>query len=167
MTTPSENLCLACGLCCDGTLFSWVVLRPADDVPRLAEAGVAAETVNGRQGLWQPCAGHHAGRCTVYQVRPCACATFRCKLLRRQEAGEIAPDQARAVVERARQFRDIVRAHTGSARSGTSLRAAFWEAWKIAEATATPAVRISFAALQWILDREFRDAPASSDEPLV
>ena len=34
---PAEQLCLACGLCCDGTLFDHVRLGPSDDAKKLAE----------------------------------------------------------------------------------------------------------------------------------
>jgi hypothetical protein len=35
----SSQLCLACGLCCDGTLFADVELQPGDSADRLRELG--------------------------------------------------------------------------------------------------------------------------------
>ena len=38
--SAAESLCLACGLCCDGTLFADVKLQPADEPERLRQHGL-------------------------------------------------------------------------------------------------------------------------------
>jgi hypothetical protein len=36
----SQSLCLTCGLCCDGTLFPFVRLKPDDEITPLEAAGI-------------------------------------------------------------------------------------------------------------------------------
>ena len=55
----AEQLCLACGLCCDGTLFDNVQLGPRDDAPALKALGLPVEVTRGRTPVTlfrQPCA---------------------------------------------------------------------------------------------------------------
>ena len=51
-----EQLCRACGLCCDGTLFKDVELQPGDDAGRLQAAGLKLETLRTKPRFAQPCA---------------------------------------------------------------------------------------------------------------
>lgn len=72
-------LCLACGLCCDGSLFGFVPLEPAEIAP--ARARGLAVIASGR-GFEQPCPALRGG-CTLYAERPAACRRFTCRLLAR------------------------------------------------------------------------------------
>lgn len=77
MTSRSEDLCLSCGLCCDGSLFWAVPVDPDEDAPAPLDA-------NG--WLRQPCACFD-GACTVYGSRPSECRTFDCRVLQTVQAG--------------------------------------------------------------------------------
>lgn len=77
VASRSEDLCLSCGLCCDGSLFWAVPLEPGEDLP----AQLAAD---GR--LRQPCACFN-GACTIYADRPAACRSFDCRVLQTVQAG--------------------------------------------------------------------------------
>lgn len=73
----ATDLCLSCGLCCDGSLF-WAVPVDAD------EDAPAALDADG--WLRQPCACFK-GACTVYDERPAACRAFDCRVLQNVQAG--------------------------------------------------------------------------------
>jgi Fe-S-cluster containining protein len=79
----SESLCLRCGLCCDGSLFSFLGVQPGE-VERLAARGLVAETrPDGRLalGLTKGCPGLSGKTCTLYEDRPLACRDYKCLLL--------------------------------------------------------------------------------------
>jgi len=95
--TEVETLCLACGLCCDGSLFGRVPLAPDDARThlRVIASGASFE---------QPCSALVGGACRVYTTRPRACRAFTCKLYERhiREGGPL--ETRLAVVRRARSL---------------------------------------------------------------
>lgn len=77
-TLPATgDLCLSCGLCCDGSLFWAVPIERGENVPMPLDP-------DGR--LRQPCSCFD-GACTVYPDRPSACRTFDCRVLKTVQAG--------------------------------------------------------------------------------
>ena len=70
-----SRVCLACGLCCDGTLFTTVPLTDSD--PNVS--GVSTRP-NGSRFLRQRCACLEGKTCTAYAQRPLACRRFDCLL---------------------------------------------------------------------------------------
>ena len=66
----AENLCRACGLCCDGTLFDLVKLETGDDAGRLQALGLPVKVSRGRTPVArfpQPCSALCADRtCRLY-----------------------------------------------------------------------------------------------------
>lgn len=77
----SVGLCRSCAACCDGTLFSVVPVSPGDPF-----------------SVVQPCPHLAARSCTRYEVRPRACAAFRCTVLDAVESGELGRPSALALV---------------------------------------------------------------------
>ena len=111
--TPSEQLCLACGLCCDGTLFDGVQLEPGDDAKKLKALGLPVATFRAKQPISrfaQPCAALCGDRtCRLYANRPRQCRTFECRVYKEHNAGVIDLATALRRVERARRQADKVR----------------------------------------------------------
>lgn len=95
-----EALCLACALCCDGTLFARVPLLPEEVLPEGLTASVAT---GGGRFLGQPCRALGGRRCSVYDARPRVCRSFECLLRSALLADEVSMEEALAVVQRARQ----------------------------------------------------------------
>ena len=120
--TPA-NICLECGLCCDGTMFSR--LPPVFDHPahgRIRPEGGGPELVH-PPGPAQPCPAHRYA-CSIYRERPGACHQYECALRLRLMAGEVSHDAAQALIIRARTLRDRARAAIEAAigqRTATSL----------------------------------------------
>ena len=110
---PSEQLCLACGLCCDGTLFDLVKLEPGDDAAKLKALGLKVAVSRGKVPVTrfpQPCTALCKDRtCRVYVDRPSQCRVFECGVLKDAKAGRIPFASALRVVKQARGRADKMR----------------------------------------------------------
>lgn len=95
MKSLIDILCSNCGLCCDGTLFVDVKLRPNDDAKQLAKFGLAlTKSGRGKSAFAQPCNCFDGRYCKIYGDRPAQCRAFECGLLKRVASGEISADNA-------------------------------------------------------------------------
>ena len=98
-----ENICLACGLCCDGTLIGHVQLKQ-EEVPALS--GIMDLEGDKENGFFlHPCQKYCEG-CTIYQDRPVQCASFKCGLLKSVEQGKTDYNSALRSVEELKQRRE-------------------------------------------------------------
>jgi len=178
---PAEDLCRACGMCCDGTLFDLVRLEPGDDARRLARLGLPLAAARGRQAARfpQPCAALCAdGSCRVYADRPGQCRAFECRLLQEAKAGRVSfPAAARRVTaakRRANQVRRLLRA-LGDHDEQRALGERFHRTSERLEAgTADPAASAIYADLSLAMHRlkleahaHFHTPPAATPESRV
>ncbi|MES2696105.1 MAG: YkgJ family cysteine cluster protein [Verrucomicrobiota bacterium] len=108
-----QQLCLACGLCCDGTLFGHVRLGPADDAKKLKVLGLPVSVSRAKTPVThfpQPCAALCADcTCRVYVDRPLQCRAFECGVFKDAQAGRIEFAVALRLVKQARQRANKVR----------------------------------------------------------
>ena len=120
-----ENLCLTCGLCCNGVIFADVQLQRGDDAARLKALGLRLASLPGRpkakgsdakepraflqKKFNQPCAAFDGCRCRIYEDRPKYCRAFDCSLLKSVNHGETKPSDALNLIEKARRRADKVR----------------------------------------------------------
>lgn len=119
----AEDICLGCGLCCDGTIFADVKLQPQDNAGELAarglvifssrqvsrsDAGSAASGASRECSFIQPCAAFRAGRCEIYAQRPKHCQDFECLLLKCVKSGKTKKGVALGVIRTARECSDRV-----------------------------------------------------------
>ncbi len=108
-----EQLCLACGLCCDGTLFDNVQLGPGDDAKKLKALGLPVFASRSKPPITlfrQPCTALCADRtCRVYADRPGQCRDFECGVFKDSAAGRIEFAAALRLVKQARRRADKVR----------------------------------------------------------
>jgi uncharacterized protein len=133
------NICLDCGLCCNGVIFADVKLQ-AGDKPRALKAlglSIARSLSTGNAPrLTQPCAAFVQGRCRIYADRPACCRDFECLLLKNLKAGKVKLSQARATIanalKRAEKVRGLLR-ELGCRDEGTALGARFRRAAKSLE----------------------------------
>ena len=105
--TPAEQLCTACGLCCDGTLFDLVKLEPGDDAKKLKALGLPVKVTRGKTPITlfpQPCAALCKDlTCRLYADRPWQCRTFECGVFKDAKVGRITPASALQQVKQARR----------------------------------------------------------------
>ncbi len=100
----TRQLCLRCGICCNGVLFRDVELQAGDDPARLQVLGLPLRAPRGSARsakdsptalplsrpwrLLQPCAALGQDcRCRVYAGRPSRCRAFECALFKEVRAG--------------------------------------------------------------------------------
>lgn len=113
MVNLGEQLCTACGLCCDGTLFDLVKLEPGDDAAKLKALGLPVAVSRGKVPVTrfpQPCAALCKDRtCRLYADRPWQCRTFECGVFKDAKTGRISFAGALRQVKQARRRADNVR----------------------------------------------------------
>jgi hypothetical protein len=94
-----STLCLACGHCCDGTLFRFVPLSP-DEADDLFDRGLPVFQRRGQLVMPLGCSKLEGRCCSLYDARPQGCRRFVCVLGQRLEAGQISlPDALDVVTE--------------------------------------------------------------------
>lgn len=108
-----EQLCLACGLCCDGTLFDLVKLEASDDVAKVKALGLPVKVSRGKVPIArfpQPCAALCADRsCRLYTDRPWQCRVFECRVFKDAKSGRVTFASALRIVKQARRRADNIR----------------------------------------------------------
>jgi Fe-S-cluster containining protein len=105
-----DDICVGCGMCCDGTMYRHVEVEKHDPFELLASAGLTFFTTDDTKSFRQPCPAFGVGCCSIYRDRPSVCREYRCLLLRRHEAGEVSTDEALALIARTTELRDRVSA---------------------------------------------------------
>jgi Fe-S-cluster containining protein len=173
VVSSSQSLCLRCGLCCDGTLFWGLPLKPDDDVTPLKRVNIDIVSDNDLTVLKLPCAAHKNCTCTVYANRPQACRTFKCKLLKSFERDDISQRSALEIINKMKSLKnemnELALAASATAQSGKEILLLMkrYQTDPSIEATKQDYARVllKFGELQIYLDRFFRDeamfAPAS------
>ncbi len=110
MPSTSEELCLSCGFCCDGTLHNFTFLLH-NELEFAELAGL--RTRLRRDGIpifYQPCSAYQAQACAIYEDRPRACQNYKCKLLLSLEAGETDLPTSLSYTHQVRQLIAALRA---------------------------------------------------------
>jgi len=98
---PLSTLCLRCGMCCDGTLFTHVSLQPGE-VTVLQQRGLPwISRADGSPALAQHCAALEGRTCTVYTDRPAICRRYHCQLYAALAEKEVSLDEALCLVDEA------------------------------------------------------------------
>jgi len=106
--TELSRLCVECGLCCDGSLFRFLPVEPADSARHQA-LSLPVVTQSGRLAMALPCRRLEVRRCSVYDVRPPGCRGFVCHLGSRLERQEVAFLPALALVREAQRRIEVLR----------------------------------------------------------
>lgn len=103
-----NDLCEACGLCCNGTFYNYVTTVP-DDVPKLRKYPQLILKVRNEQETFdEPCVLHDGKGCTAYEDRPATCSRYYCKLLRSVARDELTEDEAMLIIKEARALTENV-----------------------------------------------------------
>ncbi len=99
--SESLNICLSCGLCCDGVLIGFVqldkeelsVMRTLKDIEAFENSGL----------FFQPCSNLDADGCNIYSQRPRQCDLFKCEILKSIENKELDFDSALEIINLVKQ----------------------------------------------------------------
>lgn len=153
----SEDLCRACGFCCDWVLFRFAELS-ADEAAWAKRRHLPLVDRAGKASLAIPCGAHGRAGCTVYEERPSVCRSFRCVLLRGVADGQTPFEKASALVTRARALADRI-ADQLQATSDVSAVAGLDELARLASEgqlkQLSPALLLDIGELRMILRRSF------------
>ncbi|EDY80441.1 conserved hypothetical protein [Verrucomicrobiia bacterium DG1235] len=108
-----EQLCLACGLCCDGSLFDNVRFGPGDDVEGAKARGLPVKVSRAKVPVAfvrQPCSALCGDlKCRIYAERPSHCRSFECGVFKESQSGQITLEAALRQVKRGRRKAEKVR----------------------------------------------------------
>jgi Fe-S-cluster containining protein len=115
-TAIEDSLCCYCSMCCNGSLFSHAKLDDAERA-RLGDS-VFYEDSEGSKNLQFPCTqlGQN-GACQVYESRPAICQAFRCSLLRAHDRDELSLEEAKQLVDDAKEIKARAREAIDAAAS--------------------------------------------------
>lgn len=105
----ADSICVGCGMCCDGTLFSRASVTSNDDPVSLVSLGFITKGDETDRWFIQPCQAFGDGHCQVYDQRPQTCRRFRCALLVEHEDNALPAAEALRVIRQAADLRDRVR----------------------------------------------------------
>jgi Fe-S-cluster containining protein len=95
-----SRLCVACGFCCDGTLFSVVTVAPGEAEARAALA--PRPRADGSLAAPMPCSQLEPTGCRLYAHRPKTCRAYECLLFKALGEQETSLEAALQTVTKAR-----------------------------------------------------------------
>lgn len=101
-----SDLCMSCGLCCDGTLFPYGFIRDEADRKVAEDLGLPVTEIREKLLFKLPCTCF-SGSCTAYdKPRPYTCSAFFCPPIKKYRSGEQAFEDAEQQVRLFREHRD-------------------------------------------------------------
>jgi len=122
----ANRLCMDCGLCCSGTLFSYVTLKKDEHKKLDPSKFTLLEKSKDKFSFKQPCSCLSNNTCTAYFSRPSTCQNFYCILQRKVMNGSIALVEGQKIVSvtkgRASNLKQAIRLPPNASSSGVNLR---------------------------------------------
>jgi hypothetical protein len=109
---PQESeICVGCGLCCDGTLHGHAKGHRGEDSGFLISIGLTPiSAADGKPPSFKLPCPQFDGVCTRYNLqRAHTCSAYRCRLLKSVAEGKHSVEDAKDVVSQTRALRDEIR----------------------------------------------------------
>lgn len=158
---PATALCLACGLCCDGTLHNHALLQP-DELEHARKVGLGIiDDGTTRLSFKLPCPQFH-GCCSIFGERPRVCAGYQCSLLKNFNKGSVSLDGALEKVIVARGLADALRNAVPEAQSIFDARAdAAQSLGNEASSAQSGDTKVRAIALHLFLNKHFLDGKST------
>ena len=151
-----SDICTACGLCCDGTLFR-CVLAKAEEIGELRQIGFDLRPIGNDLGFTQPCAQLCGTSCGVYARRPQVCRTYSCLTLDALVGGEITRAEAMNRVVQARVAANNLNAELLDGETIHDAKHRLHNALNDVEgAEVSPRFKLLLGIVEMLLDRHFR-----------
>ena len=154
LTDPSR-LCVECGLCCNGALFTHAKLTPEE----VDHAPGAVSTRGGEPSFSLPCPLLTGAGCSIYNDRYGICRSFRCALLKKVSDGEVGIAEG---LDRVAEAKRLIGRLTAELPSGATI-AGRLEIGAAAQSTneavnprRSAQLRVFSIAADVFLDRHFR-----------
>jgi Fe-S-cluster containining protein len=153
--SPSDvagQLCLRCGLCCNGVLFRDVELQAGEDAAHLRHLGLPVRCTRSKSAFPQPCIALGSNlACRIYGDRPARCRDFECALFKAVATNRLEPAAALKTIRAAQRRVSLVKKlleRTGDFDDTRPLRQRFNRAQRRCESdTLAPDAISAFAEL--------------------
>jgi hypothetical protein len=103
-----QEICLSCGICCDGTLYEKANLYSGEkgNLPEKIEERYF--TIDKAEYFRLPCS-YFSGKCTIYNLKKAmVCSGFKCKLLVNFTKEKISKVDAIKIIENVKKYREEV-----------------------------------------------------------
>lgn len=110
----ASQLCVSCGLCCDGTIYSMAPFMEGDTDEQKSWFADNPPTPGMGEGWGQPCHFLCGATCGIYEKRLGTCRTYRCRTLLALDASEVSLAEAQARVAQSVAQRSRVCAEAGT-----------------------------------------------------
>ena len=88
-------------MCCNGVMFHFVRLQPADSPKALAALGLKLKRKRRQDCILQPCPAYRDACCSIYEQRPTRCRAFECRQLQQVSSGTITEAAAQEKITEA------------------------------------------------------------------
>jgi hypothetical protein len=100
-----QEICISCGICCDGTLYGKANLYPGEkgNLPEKIEERYF--TIDKAEYFKLPCS-YFSGKCTIYNLKKAlVCSGFKCKLLVNFTKEKIPKVDALKIIANVKKYR--------------------------------------------------------------
>jgi Fe-S-cluster containining protein len=161
-SVSDTTICAGCGLCCDGSLFSHVIVKE-EDREAVVSAKLPISELENTPIFKLPCAKLKDGMCSVYAIRPTTCQRYRCKLRKAVDKGEVGEAEARLKIATAKEMARHLRQASGGARTPgerKSLTARLkdrFEGCGEEDRSERASLLLKLASFEYYVDRWFRE----------
>ena len=109
LSNKLSEICLSCGMCCDGTLFGHANLASAEDEALAVSLGLKVSLGNQEQRQFMLPCHHFCGKCTIYDnPRPKVCGSYFCAPLLQAKNGKRTFSSAGELIFSIKKLRDEV-----------------------------------------------------------
>lgn len=153
-----SDICTACGLCCDGTLFGQAMLDP-DELDAAKASGFILKDFAGKQGFTQPCKQLCGSICGIYASRPNVCRSYQCSLLKRVADGDVSSgDAAKHIAEAKTAVANLKAELLPGETIGESKIRLHKALQNVEGAEASPRFKLVLGVVELLLDKHFRKA---------
>ena len=147
---PAGDLCVKCGICCDGPLFDHAYLDP-DEEARARALGFPVIEVGGQQAFPLPCVHLKGTACQIYEVRPRTCGLYTCETLRAVNRGDIDRAEADRRIVATKAAVTAIRAHLLPGETFLQMKRRFAR-----DPAPSAEFRLAFVMWNMMLNRYFR-----------
>ena len=111
--SKGSQLCLSCGLCCQGLLHDHADLE-TDETELANQLGLPFHPGSSDSRAFSlPCPLYKDDKCSVYPNRPKVCGNYQCDLLKKLLQGMISFEKATALVKSAKDLMRAIRKQLG------------------------------------------------------
>ncbi len=115
LESKGTQLCLSCGLCCQGLLHDHARLETCE-TELATQLGLPLCPGNSDSHAFSlPCPLYKGDRCSVYPNRPSVSGDYQCDLLKKFLQGMIGFEQSMALVKSAKELLSAIRQQIGNA----------------------------------------------------